>query len=517
MRIERTKNAVRNILFGGFLKVYQIVIPFLMRTVMIYALGMNYLGLSSLFTSILHVLNLAELGVGSAMVYSMYKPIAEGDSEMICALMKLYRLYYRIIGAVVAVIGCILLPFLPYLVKTDTIPNDINIYILYVFNLSITVLSYWLFAYKNCLLNAHQRTDVVSKITLITNTIMYAVQLVTLLAFHNYYLYVIVNIATQVLNNVMTAVIAGKMYPDYKPMGRISKEETAKINGRVRDLFTSKLGAVILNSADTIVISAFLGLSVLAIYQNYYFIITSIIGIVSVIFNACVAGIGNSIITETREKNFKDFKKFTFIIAWISGFCTCCLLNLFQPFMILWVGEKNLLAMSAVVCFCIYYFIYEINLLFNLYKDAAGVWHEDRFRPLVTSLTNLTMNLILVQFWGIYGVLLSTVIATLFVGMPWLLHNIFNTVFRRDYLMAYLKKVLGYVVIVVVSCAVTYAACMWIDFSHQVLTLAVRLVICGIMSNGVYFLAYRKSEEFEQSLQMINKISGGRLPIGKRK
>ena len=140
MKIERTKNASRNIVFGGILKIYQIAVPFLMRTAMIYFMGVQYLGLNSLFTSILQVLNLTELGVGSAMVYSMYKPIAEDDTKTICALMRLYRLYYRVIGIVIAVIGGILTPFIPYLVKSD-LPAGLNIYILYLFNLAATVLS----------------------------------------------------------------------------------------------------------------------------------------------------------------------------------------------------------------------------------------------------------------------------------------------------------------------------------------------------------------------------------------
>ena len=150
MKIERTKNATRNIIFGGLLKIYQIVIPFVMRTVMIYFLGIQYLGLNSLFTSILQVLNLAELGVGSAMVYSMYKPIVEDDKERICSLMRLYRTYYRVIGLIIAVAGTILTPFVPHLIKGD-VPADMNVYILYLLNLGATVLSYWLFAYKNSL------------------------------------------------------------------------------------------------------------------------------------------------------------------------------------------------------------------------------------------------------------------------------------------------------------------------------------------------------------------------------
>ena len=190
MKIERTKNAGRNIFFGIILKAYQIVVPFIMRTAMIYWMGVQYLGLNSLFTSVLQVLNLAELGVGSAMVYSMYKPIAEDDKVTICALMKLYKSYYNIIGVIIAVIGCMLTPFIPKLISGD-IPNGISVYVLYLLNLAATVFSYWLYAYKSSILQAYQRTDIISKVTLFTNTVHFGLQLVVLVVFRNYYYFVI--------------------------------------------------------------------------------------------------------------------------------------------------------------------------------------------------------------------------------------------------------------------------------------------------------------------------------------
>ena len=386
-----------------------------MRTAMIYLMGVQYLGLNSLFTSALQVLNLAELGVGSAMVVSMYKPIAENDNTTICALMKLYRTYYRVIGLVIAVVGCALIPFIPRLIKSD-VPADINIYILYLLNLGTTVLSYWLFAYKNSILQAHQRADVVSKVTLVTSTIQYGSQLFVLWAFHNYYLYVIVMLATQALTNIVTAVCADKLYPQFKPRGKVDKIQVQKINQRIRDLFTSRIGGVVYDSADTIVVSAFLGLTVLAVYQNYFFILNAITGFIAVVFAACTAGIGNSIVMESKEKNYQDLNKFAFIITWIAGFCSACLLCIYQPFMELWVGKDLILSFSAVVCFVIYFFVRQFNALFNLYKDASGMWHEDRLRPLIAALTNLVLNLILVKFIGIYGILLSTVLTILWLA-----------------------------------------------------------------------------------------------------
>lgn len=509
MKIERTKNAGRNIVFGSILKIYQIAVPFFMRTAMIYFMGIKYLGLNSLFASVLQVLNLAELGVGSAMVYGMYKPIAEDDETTICALMNLYRTYYRIIGLVIAVVGIVLTPFIPYLVKND-LPAGLNIYILYLLNLATTVLSYWLFAYKNSLFQAHQRVDIVSKITLATNTIQYIMQIVVLVIIKDYYIYIIITLLTQVMTNIVTAIFATKMYPNYNPVGKLSKDKIKEINHRIRDLFTSKLGTVIVNSVDTIVISSFLGLTVLAVYQNYYYILNAIISFVAIIFSACTAGIGNSIIVETKEKNFDDLKKLTFIILWISGFCTTALLCLYQPFMEIWVGKKYELQFIAVICLCIYYFIYEINQLLNTYKDAAGIWHADRFRPLVTALGNLTMNLVMVQFLGIYGVILSTVLSTLFIGMPWLLHNLFTVLFEREDLPPYLKLLLKYIIVTVCGCIITYGVCRFIS-TNKVLTLICRGIVCCIVPNIIYFIAYKKTVEFKQSIELVNKITNYKI------
>ena len=514
-KIERTKNATRNIIFGVILRAYQIIVPFLMRTAMIYLMGVQYLGLNSLFTSVLQVLNLAELGVGSAMIYSMYRPIAEDDNTTICALMKLYRTYYRLIGLIIAVVGCILTPFIPKLISGD-IPQGINIYILYLLNLGATVLSYWLFAYKNSILQAHQRTDIVSKVTLITNTIQYVLQLFVLWIFKNYYLYVIVMLVTQALTNIVTAIMADKIYPQFKPKGELHKEEIHQINQKIRDLFTAKLGGVVVGSADTIVISAFLGLTTLAVYQNYYFIMNSICGFITVIFSAITAGIGNSLVTESSEKNYNDFKKFTLIIIWISGFCTMCMLCLFQPFMKIWVTEKLMLEFHAVILFCVYFFVNQINLFCILFyclelamvwatvKDAAGLWHSDRFRPLIGACANLIMNIVLVQVIGLYGIILSTVFSYIFISMPWLIHNLFKFLYNES-LKVYLKDLSMYILVAILATTITTIICRKITFVG-IFELVFKGIISIIIPVSIEILCYRKKEEFKESIKLVKKM-----------
>ena len=511
MQANRTINATRNIFFGVVLKFYQILIPFLMRTAMIYFMGVEYLGLNSLFTSVLQVLNLAELGVGSAMVYSMYRPIAEGDKKTICALMALYRKYYHVIGAIIAVVGIACVPLVPRLIK-NSLPNGVNIYVLYLLNLAGTVLSYWLFAYKNSLFQAHQRNDVSSKITLCTTTIQYGLQLLVIIVLRDYYIYVMVALFTQTLSNIITAHAADQRYPDYTPHGKLDKSENRKINQRIRDLFTSKVGGMIVSSADSIVISAFLGLRVLAVYQNYYYILSSLAGVLLIVFNSCMAGIGNSLIVESKEKNYNDFKKITFLICWISGFCSACLLCLYQPFMKLWVGQSLMLEFPIVVCFCIYFYTLELSQIMLTYKDAGGIWHEDRFRPLATAMTNLISNLIMVQFWGIYGIILSTVLSTILVGMPWLQHNLFTLLFPRKNLFDYLKKCGMYTICSVIVCIITYIVCNYIVLG-DFMTMLVRGVICCILPNLLFFCMYRKQKEFKESVILLDNMTKNKFHL----
>lgn len=507
MKINRTKYAVKNIYAGAVLKIFQMLVPFMMRTIMIYYMGVQYLGLTSLFTSILQVLNLAELGVGTAMVFSMYKPIAEDDIQTICALMRLYRRYYRIIGLIIAVVGLIITPFIPVLISGE-IPNELNIYVLYLMNLGATVLTYWLFAYKNCLLTAYQRTSVISLITLFTNVLQYGLQIFIVIILKNYYLYVAAILVTQVLNNLLTAAIVTKQYPNYRPVGKLEDGVVKDIKNRIKDLFIAKIGGAVLGSADTIVISAFLGLTILAVYQNYFYIISSIYGFVEIILTSITAGIGNSMITESNEKNYNDMRKFTFMFMWLIGFCICCFLGIFQPFMVLWVGENLLLPFSVIICFCFYFLSYEITRLLNTFKSAAGVWHEDRFRPLISAIVNLSFNLVSVKYIGVYGIILSTVFALSVVEVPWLLHNIFTIMYDHSLMKTYIKDLIVYLFGIIFASVITVLLTQNYK-PGSILSLVVCAGISFVVPNVVFFAVYRRNELFSPSMIFVKKFAFG--------
>lgn len=500
MRLERAKNTKRNILVGVIYKVYTILFPFVIRTVIIYFLGVDYIGLDSLFVSLLQVLNLTELGVGIAMVYSMYKPIAEDDKETICALLNLYKKYYRVIGFAIALIGIILMPFLPSLIS-GTVPDSLNLYILYILKLSTTVLSYWLFSYKNSLLSAHQRIDVMNKVLLFTNTAQFILQIVLVIVFKNYYLYMIAAVIGQISTNVTTAIVVNRMYPELQPRGELDKKVVKDINQRIRDLFTSKVGSVIQNSFDSIVISAFLGLVMLGRYNNYYYIMISVFSVVTIAFNSILAGVGNSLIIEDREKNYNDFLKLTFMTFGIINVCVACFLSLYQPFITLWVGERNLLPYSLVVCIVCYFTCYTFNQMMCVYKDASGIWHSDRFRPLITAIINLILNLSTVKYVGLFGVVLSTVLSMLFVGMPWLLTNLFKQVFRRKP-YGYIWQLIKYVLVLVITAFIVHFVSNQLP-SIGVLSIVIRLVVSVLISISCFCLCFFKCSEFRNSLELV--------------
>lgn len=503
MKLERTKNAARNVVFDGAMEIVNVLFPFVIRSVMLHVLGTEYLGLNGLFKSILNFLNLAELGVGSAMVFSMYKPIAEDDTQTICALLRLYRLIYRIIGLTVAAVGLLLMPVLKDLIKGD-LPAGMNLYALYLMNLGNTVLTYWLFAYKSSLLQAHQRRDVISKVSLAVRVTEYTLKILILVYTRNYYLYLSVQLVCQLAVNLLTAAYASKMYPRYVPQGKLPREKTRDIFCRVRDLFTSKLSATVFDAADTLVISAFMGLTVLALYQNYFFIITALRMMLVVLLNACMAGVGNKLVMESKEANYRDLEKISLLFLWVLGVSSSMLLCLYQPFIQLWMGEGNLLAVGFVFCFVVYYYSMGANKLINMFKDAAGIWKRDRWRPLTAALVNLSLNLATVRWVGLYGVLLSSVFSIVFVQIPWLFRNLFLDVFPRPYMGSYIRLFCGLSAVAVISCGAAWFVCGLYTLNVWS-TLLLNALFSFLIPNLCYYVVYGRNPVFRESLAHLKR------------
>ncbi len=504
MKIERTKNAKRNIVWGVVNKIATLIIPFFCRTAVIQVFGVNYVGLNSLFTSILSALNLAELGFGSAVVFFMYKAIATDDEDRIRALVNYFKHVYKVIGTVVLLVGLSLLPFLQLFVNKD-VPSDINIHVIYLLTLTATVLTYFLFAYKSSLFHAFQRNDVLMKISTAIAVAERILQLVFIFAFKNYYLYIASAIFAGIANNILISFFAKRHYPQYAAAGVLDKEVKKGIAQKIKGLIFYKIGNVVSGSADTIVISSFLGLTVMGRYGNYAYVLTTLFAFLGIYYSAMRSGIGNSIATESKQKNLDDFKFLQFVQNWMISWATVCLLCLFQDFIELYVGEEHQLPIGIVICFCAYFWTWKIQDVVHVCKEAAGLWDQDRFRPLIGAGFNLILNLIFVQIIGLYGVILSTVAQFIIIDLPWASKILFKNYFETSSKCYYLLLIKG-LLETLIMCAATYFVCLQIHIDNTVLSLLVKALLCVSVPNIIFVAFNVRSKEFKKVISRAKRI-----------
>jgi O-antigen/teichoic acid export membrane protein len=499
--MSRTLNVSRNIKWGVFNKCVAMIVPFISRTVMIYTLGTLYLGLNGLLISILQVLSVSELGISSAIVFSMYKPLAGGKNDEVCALLNFYKKCYRIIGGIVLVLGLIILPFLHKLISGE-IPLGINLYVVYLMNLFCTVLSYELYTYKTSLLVAIQRNDIISKIASVLSVFQLVLQTIALVLLKNYYAFILISILITISNNIVVAIMSKKMYPQYYCRGHISNDCLRDIKQKVSGMIFQKIGGAVLSSVDTIVISAFLGLTSLALYQNYYYIITSLFGILTVIMNSLIATIGNSVVLESVEKNYYDFKKFNYIYIWIVSWFTICLLCLYQPFMRIWVGEDLMLPFGMVILFAVYFFVFKWCDMLYVYQEACGIWWETKFVPLTAAIVNLVINLILVNIIGLPGILISTIISVVFiydVGYAKVLFKVYFNI--AGSMKEYIVKQIFYLGCTLVTALITVCLCNAVVLNSY-LQIIFNAVICLVVPNLLLYLFWHRLPEFSEAKKL---------------
>lgn len=506
MNLERSKNAKRSILWGIFYKTVMLVFPFIVRSVIIKTVGIEYIGLSGLFTSILEILNLTELGVGSAIVYSMYAPIAENDTKTICALLNLFKKVYRIIGLVIAVVGLCLIPFLGNLICGD-IPQNANIYILYIIYLANTVSSYWLFAYKTCLLNAYQRNDVVSVVGLCVNLVLNISQILLLILFENFYLFVVAFPISSFLTNIINAYFAKKLFPKYTCSGQVSQKMKYDIKKRVSGLMLAKIAYRARFSVGNIVVSAFLGIRLLALYNNYFYIVNALTGFLTVIIVSIAAGIGNSIAMDDKEKNEKDMKILNFSYLSISFFCYCFLLCLYQPFMRLWVGLENVLDNHLMIWFALFFLSEKCLSIPGQYYDSAGLWWKGKWKGLIEVSIHLILILLMGWNWGILGILLSTTISMIFVGFPLISYYLYKYYFQKKYYAFMCKQLKLYFILSVMGLVVYYITDCFSSLLQLniIADMMVRIIVSGIIAMSLYLFIFYRTLIFKESFQWCRK------------
>lgn len=504
MQIHRVNNTKRNILFGFLNKLVTILYPFILRTIIIRKIGIDFVGLNSLFSSILQILSLAELGFSSAIAFSLYKPIAYNDKKTISAILNYYRKIYIFIGLLILFIGCLMLPFISKLIK-GPIPNNINIQFLYILFLLNTVISYLLFAYKNTLLNAYQRNDIVSKINTVIQVFLYSSQLLVILISKNYYFYVACTIFSTIITNIITEIVTNKIFPDIKCVGKVDLLIKRSIKEKISGLFISKVNGISRNAFDSVFMSIFLGLTETAIYSNYYYIMNSITAFLLIFYTSLSASIGNCVVLETEEKNFSILNKLNFIYMWISGWCSICLLCLFQPFTQLFFGKEMLFPITIVFLICCYFYILKIGDMLCLYSEANGLWWKMRFVACIETICNITLNYILGKKFGASGIISGTMISLLIVTNIYGGSIIFRNYFKSYNYFKYLLNHFGYFIITASIGTVLYTILLSIN-DNSVISFMLKVVVCGFVPNILYMFIYKRTKIYNDSINWLLDI-----------
>lgn len=505
MKLHVLRNAKRNIISGFFNKSILLLMPFVERTIMRYVLGSLYLGLNSLFTSILSVLSLAEMGFSSAIIFNMYKPIAENDTATVNALLNLYKKVYRIIGCVVLGIGMLLMPFLPYLISGEY-PSEVNIYVVYIVFLLNSSLSYFLYSYMNSLLSAHQREDIHNSINTGITIGMYLSKIVVIIVFCDYYFAILMMPIFTIIQNLIIAKTTKKVFPQYKCEGILSEEKVKPIKKLVIGTFISRACSVTRNSLDSICTSAFLGLTLTAVYNNYYMISHSVTMVLGIISTSLMGGIGNHVATKTADENFEELRKINFVYMIISGWALIFLICLFQPFMKIWMGEEMLLPDISVFLIGLYFYTLKLGDMLTMYSSTNGLWWHHRYRSLAETLANLVLNVVLGKLFGVNGIILATVISLFVFNFVWGAQITFRMYFKENrYVKIYYFEHLKYAIINVSVLCVSYLICRTIMVSRNVFNLLIYAVICFVIPAILYYSILRNNACFKYIKELILK------------
>ena len=485
------------------------VFPFFVRSLMIREWGIEYAGISGLFTSVLQVLSISELGMGSAILYSMYKPMAENDISTVNALLNLYRKIYRNLGIGIFIAGMALLPFIQFLIYGEY-PADINIYIIYIIQLLNTVIGYAVCYYWSVILQADQKVGIDYKIGAITAGTMYILQLFIVCNSHNYYLYIFLfPLSTLMLNSARAFYIQHK-YPHIHCEGAVGHSYMKDFSRRVFAMALSKVRTAIRSSIDSIVISAYMGLAALAQYQNYYQIMLVPVLLVGIVKGAVLPEFGVSVATDSQENNYHFFEIYSFANNWFSTWCTVCLLCLGQNFMCLWVGTENVLSDSVIILMCIYFYMKSISDNATMIREATGVWWIGKEGAVIESVLNLTLDILFVRYWGIQGVLIATILALICINLPFEYLSIFKGYFHIGVKQYFFKQII-YLINGILICGVTFMACSKFPLGSFKALIAEAL-ICITLPNILFIVLNFYRNEFRQLFHILyNSLIKGKL------
>lgn len=500
---SRTTYATRNFIWTSVGNIVNYVLKFVLQTVFIQVLGTTYLGVNGLFTNVLGVLSLAEMGVSSAITFSLYKPVAEHDIKKIQALINFYKTAYRYIAAVVCTLGLILIPFLPYIVKQ---PKGVtHLTLIYLIFLANTVLSY-LVTYKTSVFYADQKNYVITNITTAFLIIASLCQLPVLLISRNYILYLLTNIGIQFLGKIYAFYRTDKMYPYLKGKNheKLKKEDRQTIITKIQALMVHKVGDVAINQTDNILTSSIINVTTVGLVSNFTLIVGTVNSFISTLFGSAIAGLGNLLATSS-EKHKKDvFDDYDFACFWFYGWSAICLLFLLKPFVRVWLGEDKLIDNLTVFLLCLNYYMTGCRVSLGNIKSAAGVFEPDAWMPIAQSIVNIVTSIIFARMIGLPGIYIGTLLSALIpsFGRPYIVyHYIFHTK-SIGYYIEYFKR-FG---ILAISCAMIAGVSSLISIQNGWAVLLFRLFLCIIIPNIFIVILYKKTSQYQYCINLIQNI-----------
>lgn len=468
MKLDFARNARRNTAAMLVNKTIALLFPFLNRTLFLFVLGPEYLGLNGLFGSVLGVLMLAEMGFATAVISSMYKPIADDDRELVCAYLRYYRSVYRWVGLTIFAFGLCLMPFLGRLVH-GSVPADVNLHVLFFIHLVNTAASYFLFAYRRSVIDAHNRNSVTVNIQTAMSIAQYLAVFAVLLVFKNYYWYVATAVAFTVAQNLLIYAASRRLYPDISPRGELSPARRRAVARDVRSIFLHKLGGIVSMHSGNLVVSSCLGLVAVAAFGNYYYVITAVGGLVSAIYAPMLGGFGNKIHTESKEMNFALLMKVREAIGMVVEWCAAMMAALYGPFIALWsAGRPELVrhALTPVLMITLFCVNQSRQALLS-FKAGAAMWRQDRFKPLAGALSTLAVSIVLANVlpdaFKIDGVVAAAIATFVFIETPWESHVVFTGFFTPAEARRYWLAQARFFMTVPAVCLATWGAARFVE------------------------------------------------------
>ena len=490
---SRTENVARNIVWSYVANIVTMFLRFISRTVFIYTLGSDYLGFNGLFTNVLGILSFTELGIGSVLNYSLYKPLATNDTEKTKSLMALYKKAYRVIMLVVLVIGLGIMPLLPYMIKGAE--NVDHVYLYYGFFLFNTVTSYMV-SYKSGLMNAAQKEYVITSINAVVNILTVLIQCIALVAFRNYLVYLFVQSAFQLVQNIFISICVNKHFPllKEKNVKKLPKEDTRVLVDNVEAMVCHKIGDVCVHQTDNIIVSSFVGLAAAGKISNYTLITSSLNTIVATIINNCVSSMGNFISVESKERRKGIFKVYNLLAFWIYGVVAVELFVLFQPFVEIWAKKKNLIDDFTVGLIVLEFYFTGLRSAVGNFKTACGIFKADKYIGVVQAVVNLVLSIWLVKHIGLPGVYIGT-IAQGMVDLIWRPKIIYQIEFKespKEYFFIWFHYLMLLAFMTLLAKIVASKILVQVSF--------VRIIITGIIimifNNFILYMIFRKTKEF---------------------